>query len=80
MYIMNFACMIKVFDQLNMKNNNLQQKNIKPPHKIEPNLSSDYQKAFKRGIEKKYSKKDRSWVERIQNNLRIGLAQKYPAK
>lgn len=48
--------------------------------KIDPNLSKDYEDAFKRGLNEKYQlnpARDRNWADRIRSNLQAGLKERY---
>lgn len=70
-------------------NKNKSQKNyIKPKHTIDPNLSPEYQEAFKKGMEKKYpelfpvqsGKEGSKLANLLRKNLQSGLAKKYPQR
>ena len=57
--------------------------------KVDPNLSRDYQDAFKRGLNKKYlhhsqmpseNREKDELIDRLRKNLQAGLKEKYPEK
>lgn len=52
---------------------------LNPQKKIDPNLSPDYQDAFKRGLNKKYplNRAKDELVDKIRRNLQAGLKERY---